>query len=251
MQKFWFLSMLWIAITGIIFGWVRHAGAQGEQDALRLLNTVTPYMNGDDQITFKYTGYFGTCGESEEHLLQAGKQLSQAIGLPQTEGLIESNSSFIYKAELEVGIDEAVTVTVARPQGQSSCYMVLRIDASEGADSTHLIKKQDELSERLRKLQINGQWNVMVHGYVSPSVQLEAQQSSSELVKKIVKDFRGSIVESYSDINTISASLASDGFHSSIRSGNNIVNVQIALHQESTTGMWRLTVGTPIITMEY
>ncbi|KQX68430.1 YwmB family TATA-box binding protein [Paenibacillus sp. Root444D2] len=250
MQKSWLLSIICMTIISFIFGWVRHADAQGEQEALQLLNTVKPYMTSDNKITFKYTGYYGTCDGIDQNMLQIGKKLSQAFEIPQAEVLSESNSHPTYTAKSEVVPGAVVTVTVASPQGQTACYVVLRLDASHEAEQSELVKWQDQAGEQLKKLGINGQWNVMVQGYVNEQEQ-SGQKSSAELVDSIALAFKGKIVESYNDQNTVSASLSSKEFHSSIKSGDQTVNLQIALHQESTTGKLRLTVGTPIITMEY
>lgn len=250
MQKSWLLSIICISIISIIFGWVRHADAQGEQEALQLLNTVKPYMTSENQITFKYTGYYGTCDGVAQDMLQVGKKLSQAFGIPQAEVLSESNSHPIYTAKSEVVPGAVVTVTVASPQGQSACYVVLRLEASHEAEQSELVKWQEQAGDQLKKLGINGQWNVMVQGYVNEQEQ-SLLKSSTELVDSIALAFKGKIVESYKDQNTVSQSLSSREFQSSIKSGDKTVNLQVALHQESTTGKLRLTVGTPIITMEY
>ncbi|MBD0383772.1 YwmB family TATA-box binding protein [Paenibacillus sedimenti] len=246
MQKFWLLSIIWISITGIIFGWVRHVDARGGEDTPRLLNSIKPYMVNEYQITLKYTGYYGTCGGTEEQLLQAGKRLSEAFGLPRAETLSETNSHSIYKEKVEVVPGTVATLTVASPQGQSACYMILQLDASQASDPAKLVKWQEEKGNRLADLGIKGEWNIMVQGYV-----LSGQTNTVELIESLVQEYRGKIVESYTDTKTVSVSLAADQFHSSIKSGNQTVNLQIALHQESTTGLWRLTAGTPIITIEY
>ncbi|TXK76736.1 YwmB family TATA-box binding protein [Paenibacillus sp. N3.4] len=250
MQKFWLLSLIWISIAGLFFGWIRQANAEGEQEALRLLNTVKPYMGADTRITFKYTGYYGSCEGSDELLLQTGRKLSPSFGVPLTDVLSEANGHPIYtvKKELETGIE--VTLTLVRPQGQTACYMVLRLDASGQPAQAGLLKWQQQASEQLMKLGIHGAWNVMTQGYTSIE-EASRLYSTNEWVSQLAQAFKGKIVDSYRDAKTISVSLSSDEFQTSIMSGNHKVNVQIALHQESTTGLWRLTVGTPIITMEY
>ncbi|WP_261304049.1 YwmB family TATA-box binding protein [Paenibacillus andongensis] len=250
MQKSWILSIMCMTIISIVFGWVRHADAHGEQEALQLLNTAKPYMTSENQITFKYTGYYGTCGGIDRDMLQVGEKLSHAFGIPQAEVLSESNSHPTYTAKSEVVPGAVSTVTVASPQGQSACYVVLRLDASHEAEQSELVMWQEQAGEQLKKLGINGQWNVMVQGYVNEQEQ-SGQKSSTELVNSIAQAFKGKIVENYKDQNTVSASLSSREFQSSIKSGDKTVNLQIALHQESTTGKLRLTIGTPIITMEY
>ncbi|NQX69799.1 YwmB family TATA-box binding protein [Paenibacillus alba] len=250
MQKMWLVSVIWISLAGIICGWVRHADAQGEQEALYLLDTVKPYMISDNQITFKYTGYYGSCGGVEQNMLAVGKTLSQAFGMPETDVLSESNSHSIYKAKAEAAPGAVSTVTIASPQGQASCYVVLRLNASQETNQADLVNWQAQADKQMKRLGITGTWNTMVQGYVSEQEQ-SRQISSAELANQIAQAYKGKIVESYTDQNTISLSLASREFQSSVKSGDQTVNLQVALHQESTTGQWRLTVGTPIITMEY
>ncbi|MBP1966467.1 YwmB family TATA-box binding protein [Paenibacillus aceris] len=250
MQKSWIRAIIAVAIIGIIFGWVRHADARSEQEALQLLNTVKPYMMSQQQITFKYTGYYGTCAGSDSKMLQAGKKLSLAFDIPQEENLSESNSHSVYSAKKEAAPGALVTLTVASPEGSNECYVVLRLDASEHAEQSDLMNWQERAGDQLKKLGIQGQWNVMVQGFVKEQQQ-SRQNSTSDLVQEIAQALKGKTVESYSDPKTISLSLASDEFQTSIKSGNQTVNLQLALHQESTTGKWRLTAGTPIITMEY
>lgn len=252
MQKNWINAILAVAIMGIIFGWVRHADARSGQEALQLLNTVKPYMMNEQQITFKYTGYYGTCAGSDLNILQTGKKLSLAFDIPQVDQLSESNSHAVYTARTEIAPGTVVTLTVASPAGSNGCYTVLRLDASERADQSELMNWQEQAGDQLKKLGIEGQWNVMVQGYVNEQEQvLSGKNSANDLAQAVAQAFQGRIVESYSDSKTISLSLASDAFQTSIQSGNQTVNLQLALHQDSTTGKWRLTAGTPIITMEY
>ncbi|NOU99377.1 YwmB family TATA-box binding protein [Paenibacillus planticolens] len=248
MQKNWVRAIMLFSLIGLIFGWVRHADARNGQEALHLLNTVKPYMMSQQQITFKYTGYYGTCAGSDQNILEAGKKLSQAFEIPQEDKLGESNSHSVYTAKTEGAPGAVVTLTVASPEGPNGCYVVLRMDASEQAEQSDLLNWQEQAGNQLAKLGIQGQWNVMAQGYVNEQ---SWQNSADELVHAIAQAFKGKIVESYSDSKTISLSLASGEFQTSVKSGSQTVNLQLALHQESTTGKWRLTAGTPIITMEY
>ncbi|MBA2943529.1 YwmB family TATA-box binding protein [Paenibacillus sp. CGMCC 1.16610] len=250
MQKNWVNAIIALSIIGLIFGWVRHADARSGQEALQLLNTVKPYMVNEQHITFKYTGYYGTCAGSDLNILQTGKKLSQAFDIPQKEQLGESNSHAVYTASMEIAHGTVVTLTVASPAGSNGCYTVLKLEASEQADQSELMNWQEQAGDQLKKLGIQGQWNMMVQGYVNDQV-LYGKNSANEVIQVVAQSFKGKTVESYSDSKTISLSLASDEFQTSIQSGNQTVNLQLALHQESTSGKWRLTAGTPIITMEY
>ena len=142
-----------------------------------------------------------------------------------------------------------MTLTVASPVGQSACYAVLRLDASGNAEQDHLLKWQEQMSTQLKDQGIQGKWNVMIQGNAAEEISL--QNNPKEFLAELVHAYKGNVVESYEDATTFSTSLFSSEFEASIRSGNQKVNVQIALHLDTTSGLWRLTVGTPIITMEY
>lgn len=249
MQKSWVKAIIAISIMGIIFGWVRHVDARGEQEALLLLSTVSPYMASEQRVTLKYTGYYGACAGTDSQLLKNGLKLSQAFDITQDDVLSESNGHPVYKGKAEMPGGAVVSLTVASPEGQSGCYVVLRLDASEKAEQAEWLKWQEEAGDQLKKLGIEGQWNVMVQGYVNE--QEQSRHNAGELVAGLARAFKGKVVEGYSDTTTISMSLATDEFQTSVKSGSQTVNLQLALHQESTTGKWRLTAGTPIITMEY
>jgi len=250
MHKFWLLSLLWVSITSVVFGWVHGADAKGEQDAQQIISVVQPYMTYEKHLTYKYVGYYSTCNGSKDRMLQVGQQLSRAFGLPAAQELNEESNHSVYSVKTEIMPDATAALTVASPQDQSACYMVLRLDASQDADSANLFKWQEEASGQLSQIGIGGEWNVMVQGYV-PQQALVGLDDAATYLKNVGRALDGNIVEQYHDDHTISLSLASDKFHASVNSGGQTVNVQMALHQDSTSGMWRMTVGTPVITSEY
>lgn len=198
MQKSWINAIIALSIIGIIFGWVRHADARSGQEALQLLNTVKPYMMNEQHITFKYTGYYGTCAGSDLKILQTGKKLSLAFKIPQEDRLSASNSHAVYTASTEIAPGTVATLTVASPAGINGCYTVLKLDASEQADQSELMNWQEQAGDQLNKLGIQGQWNVMVQGYVNEQV-LSGKNSGDELAQAVAQAFKAKTVESYSD----------------------------------------------------
>jgi hypothetical protein len=57
--------------------------------------------------------------------------------------------------------------------------------------------------------------------------------------------------EIYQEDHTVSVSLLTKKMHTAVQSGSHKVNLQMALHQNSITKVWRFTMGSPLITMEY
>ncbi|CAN7224507.1 YwmB family TATA-box binding protein [Paenibacillus sp. LjRoot153] len=249
MSKRWTQMMIGITILGLFFGWIRHVDAKAEQDAQLLLNVAKPYMQSNEQITFKYTGYFGTCDGVDAKVMGAGERLSQKFGFQSYTNEPISLKNGIYTIKSEVAGSTVATLTIASPVGQSACYAVLRLDASGSADQAWLLKWQEQMTAQLNEQGIQGMWNVMIQGTAAEDFSLT--NDPKEFLAELVKAYEGNVVERYEDGTTFSASLVSSEFEASIRSGNQKVNVQIALHLDTTSGLWRLTIGTPIITMEY
>jgi hypothetical protein len=251
MPKLWTQVMIGVTILGLFFGWIRHVDAQAEQDAQLLLNVAKPYMQMDTKVTFKYTGYYGTCDGLDTKILAEGKSLVHELGLMDVnaeEHPFLQHAVFTVKSEVEPGA--VMTVTVASPTGQSACYAVLRLDASGDVEQDHLLKWQEHTGKLLKEHGIQGTWNVMMQGNASIEA-LSMQDNPEGFLEQFVQAYKGSVVESYLDGTTFSTSLASPEFQSFILSGKQKVNVQIALHKDTTSGLWRVTVGTPVITMEY
>ncbi|KRE92710.1 hypothetical protein ASG89_32850 [Paenibacillus sp. Soil766] len=246
MSKRWTQMLIGLTILGLFFGWIRHVDAQAEQDAQLLLSVAKPYMQSNERITFKYTGYFGTCDGADAKVMDAGERLSNQLGFKSYTNGSLSLESGIYMMKSEVAGNALATLTVASPVGQSACYAVLRLDAPENADQAQLLKWQEHMTTQLNKQGIQGMWNVMIQANA-----VGVSQNPKEFLAELVRAYKGKVVERYEDDTTFSTSLASSEFEASIRSGNQKVNVQIALHLDTTSGLWRLTIGTPIITMEY
>ncbi|OCT10539.1 hypothetical protein A8709_12140 [Paenibacillus pectinilyticus] len=250
MSKFWTQTLIGVTIIGLFFGWIRHVDAQAEQDAQLLLNEAKPFIQSDYKVTFKYTGYYGTCDGSDSKIMTAGASLSHELGVKESNNQVLPSQPAIFTIRSEVEPGAVMTLTVASPVGQSACYAVVRLDASGHVDQDHLLKWQEQMSTRLKDQGIPGNWNVMMQGNAASDV-ISSQSNPKEFLKDLAHTYKGNVVESYEDDTTYSLSLASTAFEGFITSGKHKVNVQIALHQDTTSGLWRLTVGTPVITMEY
>ncbi|OAS20284.1 YwmB family TATA-box binding protein [Paenibacillus oryzisoli] len=250
MTKRWTQMLIGLTILGLFFGWIRHVDARAEQDAQLLLRVAKPFMQSNEQITFKYTGYFGTCDGVDARVMGASERLSHKLGFTTNINEPISLKNGIYTNKSEVAESAVATLTVASPVGQSACYAVLRLDAPGSADQAQLLKWQEQMTTQLTGQGIKGKWNVMIQGNAVDE-DFGLSNDPKEYLNELVRAYKGTVVESYEDGTTFSASLVASEFESSIQSGDQKVNVQIALHQDTISGLWRLTIGTPIITMEY
>jgi len=59
------------------------------------------------------------------------------------------------------------------------------------------------------------------------------------------------LVESYEDRTTFSYSYRSPSFAGAVGEGDGAINLQAAAHLDTETGLWRVTLGTPVVMIEY
>ncbi len=60
-----------------------------------------------------------------------------------------------------------------------------------------------------------------------------------------------SLVEAYEEGNTFSYAYDAPAFGSSVGEGDGAISLQAAAHLDTESGAWRVTLGTPVVMMEY
>jgi hypothetical protein len=110
---------------------------------------------------------------------------------------------------------------------------------------------QGKIEKALHAADMTYQWNGTVQG--------EAARNGEDLVEATVKRVEGqmakqaklTVKETYADVSTYSASYAAPMLGKGIISGNQEINMQIAAHRISGTNKERVSIGLPLITIEY
>jgi hypothetical protein len=75
--------------------------------------------------------------------------------------------------------------------------------------------------------------------------------SPESALAAVAQPFLAQPREAYEDAGTYSVSYTSKALAQTVRSGRHNISLQAALHRDSESGSWRLTLGAPIITSEY
>ena len=78
-----------------------------------------------------------------------------------------------------------------------------------------------------------------------------SSSNADSIIKLIITNLKGRVLERYTDTNTESIAISSSQIHASAISGKHRLNLQAAIHRDTVSGEWRLTLGTPVITSEY
>jgi hypothetical protein len=100
-------------------------------------------------------------------------------------------------------------------------------------------------SELLTVLELTPSWNINMQGWLQPGMNVDV------VWEKTQRYADATAVEAYEDIGTSSVSYRSERFESSVNSGGKEINLQAAAHLSTQTNEWRITLGTPVILIEY
>ncbi|ULL19240.1 hypothetical protein DVH26_35380 [Paenibacillus sp. H1-7] len=236
-----------IALGAWIGGWAAHADA-GREAALGLLLPVSSEVMsaGNPKIVMKHTSTYIPY-ENKEQLLRTGQSLSQTLGLPASQAMIEDGDHLLYKSastDARSGI-ETTLLWIGFGDGTTELIVSSQTEGTAGAEEA-MIRAQRELDGKLLALDIKPQWNIMIQGELSDS-----GADPERLLNTLSRQLQGQEVERYEDRGSTSVTYYSPALQERVSNGKHAMNVQIAVHRDSVTGKQRMTIGVPAISIEY
>lgn len=117
---------------------------------------------------------------------------------------------------------------------------------------TIMANNQHTLVQTLASRGIPYQWNATVQGAVQTGISnLNAQQTVHKLAGQFNSFISMTEVERYSDTATYSASYHAPSLGTGVQSGGHTIQLQMAVHQDKKQGNSQISIGMPLITIEY
>jgi hypothetical protein len=234
-----------VMLFSLLAGWLLWnvcnvpAMAKTDGDLDRFWSFAGKTINGEFRVLLKY-------GHTYRHYRDAAEfsRMAEHIRkhfLPDG-SLRQDNGGAVVQAGFH-GVD--ITVRLARMDEHRTAYLLVTAETS--ANGEKALKEQKRfLEKKLIALGLNPQANIMIQGELGPR-----WQAKPEKIWALADGhFRAKPLETYEDEGTVSRTFHAMRLGSSL--GNDIpYNLQIALRQDTETGRFRLTAGTPLITGEY
>jgi hypothetical protein len=218
-----------------------------KEDTEIIFDISKPYLQGGYNLILKWSGTIAGY-ESEADLSKYYHQLCERFGMPSNGALESLNGLPVLRASSPLTQGAQLQAMLVGSKDQKTSFFLLKLSANDQVTIEQIRHWQTELEHKLVLLGLKGTWNTMIQGAINDT---ELRVQPELLLQTLSEKMQGQEQESYEDGNTISVSFLSKKLQASIQSGNHPVNVQIALHQDSITKAWRLTIGTPLITGEY
>lgn len=254
MRKLWMTGLLALAaISGLTVLRVQAAMpapdlANAYADTFKLLTTAEQVMGPDAalQLTLKKNGpSLPVSGEAE--LLAYGQAWSERLGMTPAAALAEQQGHAVYRQEKSEGGCKQTLLLTSLNAGESYAIVKTECEAFPAGHAAGAAALQQQLDAATDGLQWEAAWNVMVQGSLADPTAQGAEAS----LRAVEKELAAKAQERYEDEGTVSVSYASPKLSEFVWSGDRKIHLQAALRCDSQSGKWRLTLGTPVITIEY
>ncbi|CAM3120571.1 YwmB family TATA-box binding protein [Paenibacillus sediminis] len=204
---------------------------------------VSGEPNEPMKVIVKWHGYWDNTKLS---LDEAASKMTMELGLPKAKHTSVQNRDVFTSSDEQEGAQVHFSIV---EQTSHHYYTVIQIEASNDINSVNqLYSLQHGLGEKLTELGVSAEWNGAIQGMVNGE---DVEESIDKVEQTLETSVRLKKKESYSDISTISRSYDSSSLPIRVKSGQHNVSLQIAAHQIEGTHTVRITIGMPLITIEY
>lgn len=221
-------------------------GAAEAANQLRMLIDLGDrQMEAGGMVTVKLQGELINHSSLAQARIEA-KRLASAIGLA---GLQEDqlHGNEVYGADgVIAGISIAMSWAVT-PSGDS--YVRVMLTEEEPENVEQMIALQQKVQREMAATGIKADWNASIQGFA------EQRTAVSETIHQVEQNLAPVInfqlVEDYEDLTTVSRSYKVPDLPVHVMSGRQPIQMQIAVHEDSMNEFNRITIGFPVITVEY
>ncbi|WP_059041142.1 YwmB family TATA-box binding protein [Paenibacillus rubinfantis] len=272
-RKLWMIGLLILVGAMLLVGLQRFQEA-GQEEPEVLLDPVeaadqqlgTLYSIGQAvtadpfPMTLKWQGEWASLLSPEE----AAGVLTSRLGLPGPETSMVQGRT-VYGAE---GLSEGFSTNLQLTQlEEGKLYAMVRLEAvgDATASSLELLREaQRTAGESLADEGVHITWNAAIQGIAWPATvtkdsppDLEQASALSHTLEKLESKISGlpklklKRAEGFADEQTASQTYAVDALPITVQSGDQRVALQLAVHRNSGTGMDEITIGMPLLTVEY
>lgn len=245
------LAVAIIMLIGITQVYAEKSVSEGEK-LEQMLNTAGAAIKQVDRLVVKWQGQ-GT-GDAQE----IAALLADELQLEKPE-LVRQTGHDVYRSELkasngDVGILVNVVVT-----GSAEYYTIIQLSGDEESDMSVYLHLHEQVERLLKEVGIKATWNFSAQGTEAAALggtdHNNVQVQASTTVRQIEGTLLGKLdlraVERYEDAGTTSVSYVVPELSLAVNSGSHQLNMQLAVHQDDVLGTNRVTLGFPLITIEY
>ncbi|MHA0858164.1 YwmB family TATA-box binding protein [Paenibacillus sp. CMAA1364] len=201
-------------------------------------------MDSPHRVIVKWQGEWMNDGNLST--LEAAQQLAHHMGL--TLPQVSHDTDHVnYKSLTTMN---GITITMYwQVISKDKSYMILAVEADDSTEQRTIIDFQDRFQTQCQIMKINAVWNMSLQGNVKEAQSIALTMNMVE--KRLQYHMNYSQVETYQDVTTLSHSYQVPGLGFNLVSGDKYIDLQTAVHYDETLGANRITIGFPMITIEF
>ncbi|WP_162515354.1 hypothetical protein [Paenibacillus pinistramenti] len=218
----------------------------------QLLKLGEKQTDGRLDAVVKWQGAWDTRLTAE----QAAEQLAEKLGLPLPK-LEPVQGHNVFASE---GLMGRLVGKLSVTEVDGSLYVICRVNA-DGSDSAELLRVQEKAGSVLLDNGVEAKWNASVQGLAplsSEDLQPSEDSTSSagavnrlSLMEKEAKELHASAVDSFEDGTTVSRTYEVPSFGITTLIDGRKAGLQMGVHTDTVTGRQEVSIGSPMLTIEY
>ncbi|WP_339167221.1 YwmB family TATA-box binding protein [Paenibacillus sp. FSL R5-0341] len=212
----------------------------------QLIYTADSVIDNVDRLVIKWQGEGLGNAQAQAALLAGHLGLEQPVRVHQTGHDVYRSEVVVDMANGGVGLLVNVVDT-----GDNGYYAIVQLSGDAHTDRNTLMTLHEQVDQLLVDSGMKAGWNMSVQGTAANATEFDASEQLALIETDLSKNVDLASVESYTDVASASVSYEAAELPLSIKSGSHMLNMQLAVHQVGEQGNNRITVGFPVITIEY
>lgn len=248
-----------VVLTAVLFCFIlvpTTAESEPSSETELLWYAASDMMEEMPEMTLTY-GSALTGTRTEQEFQQLGDQLAGQFGITQS-SILEESGRTLFKGETNLPGGTPLMLRLAELDS-GDAYMFISLTFLSETDPSLIQETQQLVENKLSSLGLSPERRMMLRGEITPEILGDIprkngsldQYKAESVLSRVAASLSATRLESYKDDQSRNVTLYSPHIKTRIQSGDNVVNVQAAVHQHSETGNWTLTLATPVITSDF
>ncbi|WP_413373556.1 YwmB family TATA-box binding protein [Paenibacillus taichungensis] len=208
----------------------------------QLMKTADTAIDHVERLVIKWQG------EGRGDAKEQAELLAHRLGLQQPERVVQTGHD-VYRSERVADAQHTGILVNVVVTGEKEYYAIIQLSGNEYTDQRLLTTLHEQVSRLLTDSGMKAAWNFAVQG--TDATESGASSQLQQIEEQLSGDMDMQAIERYTDNSTASVSYEASDLPIAIKSGAHHLNMQLAVHQDDEKGTTRVTVGFPVITIEY
>ncbi|MDQ0497158.1 YwmB family TATA-box binding protein [Paenibacillus brasilensis] len=243
------IAMVVLGAVLVLAGWrygalqtTRYDSREAEESLRSLLIVSDQTLGRLDKLVVKWQGDWIANGENPEVI---AAQIAAQLNMPAVNRGVE-NGHTVYRS---VRDSKNLNIRLNMMERQAEqWYVVVQLDSSD-AGREQLVRLHKLCAKLLKSVGVQAQWNTAFQH------SLHSGKSVNQLMKLTEEGLSTKLSmkakERYTDATTAAVSYEAPELPLSIQSGEHRIHMQMAVHEDGEEHNTRITLGFPLITIEY